>query len=243
MQADIGIPVDVGRLSNRELIARLVDAGPDDPGWLEFLSRFERRVRLTVYRTYRIEAQHHAGSDVDPTGEIVRDLTQDVFLRLLEARRRALARFKGRSENSVYTYLNTIAVNLVRDHFKKLRAQKTPPAPDSLDRPVRSTDGSPQAQKIVDLVASENLGPEQTASGRELHERIAAVIRRSGFPKRDRLVFRFYFLEGRTIDEVASCRSVGLSPSGVEKCIRRLRVAVQKEIAEQAARPVREESS
>jgi RNA polymerase sigma factor (sigma-70 family) len=234
--------VNVAQLSNRELIARLVGAGPNDPGWLEFLSRFERRVRLTVYRNFRIEAQQNPRTDVDQSGEMVRDLTQDVFLRLLDSERRALARFKGRSENSIYTYLNTIAVNLVRDHFKKLRAQKTPPAAASLDAPVRATEGSAEGQKIVDLVASENAGPEQTACAKELHQRIAEVIRRTGFPKRDRLVFRFYFLEGRTIAEVASCRSVGLSASGVEKCIRRLRVAIQKEIAEQPGEPGKEDS-
>ena len=100
--------MNVAQLSNRELIARLVGAGPNDPGWLEFLSRFERRVRLTVYRNFRIEAQQNPRTDVDQSGEMVRDLTQDVFLRLLDSERRALARFKGRSENSIYTYLNTV---------------------------------------------------------------------------------------------------------------------------------------
>lgn len=234
--------MNVAQLSNRELIARLVGAGPNDPGWLEFLSRFKRRVRLTVYRNFRIEAQQNPRTDVDQSGEMVRDLTQDVFLQLLDSERRALARFKGRSENSIYTYLNTIAVNLVRDHFKKLRAQKTPPAATSLDAPVRASEGSAEGQKIVDLVASENPGPEQAARAKELHQRIAEVIQRTSFPKRDRLVFRFFFLEGQTIEEVASCRSVGLSASGVEKCIRRLRVAIQKEIAEQPGKPGKEDS-
>lgn len=225
--------MNVARLSNRELIARLVEAGPDDPAWLEFLSRFERRVRLTIYRRFRVEAQQNPGSDVDQSGETVRDLAQDVFLRLLDSQRKALASFKGRSENSIYTYLNTIAVNLVRDHFKKLRAQKTPPAAASLDAPVRAAEESGEGRKIVDFVASDGAGPEQTAREKELHQKIAAAIRRTGFPKRDRLVFRFYFLEGRTIEEVAACRSVGLSASGVEKCIRRLRLAIQKEIAGQ----------
>jgi len=225
--------VHVARLSNRELIARLVEAGPDDSAWLEFLSRFERRVRLTIYRSFRVEALQNPGSNVDRSGETVRDLTQDVFLRLLDSERRALSGFRGRSENSIYTYLNTIAVNLVRDHFKKLRAQKTPPAAASLDAPVRAAEGGAEARKIVDLVASDGAGPEQTARERELRQQIAAAIRRTGFPTRDRLVFRFYFLEGRTIEEVAACRSVGLSASGVEKCIRRLRLAIQKEIAGQ----------
>ena len=227
--------MSVTGLSNRELIHRLVEAGPEDPGWREFLSRFESRIRLTIYRSFRMEALYHPGSDVDRTGEMVRDLTQEVFLRLLDSERKALAQFKGRNENSIYTYLNTIATNLVRDHFKRLRAQKTPPRAASLDEPVRTGEGPAKGQELGDLVASREAGPEHAAQAEEMRRRIARLIQRIGFPKRDRLVYRFYFLEGRTIEEVASCRSIGLSRSGVEKCVRRLRVAVQKELAGESA--------
>ncbi len=221
--------MNVARLSNRELIAHLASAGPDDPAWLEFVSRFERRIRLTIHSRFRVEAQHNRASDVDWTGEMVRDLTQDVFLRLLDAERKPLAHFKGRNENSFYTYLSAIASNLVHDHFRKLRTQKTPPAATSLDEPLPTSDGA-QGPSVGENVASTRPGPEHTAQADELRRRIGAVIQRLGFPKRDRLVFRFYFLEGRTIKELASCRAVGLSRSGVEKCVRRLRVAVQEEL-------------
>ncbi len=221
--------MNVTRLSNRELIAHLAGAGPDDPAWQEFVSRCERRIRLTSYRRFRVEAEHNRASDVDWTGEMVKDLTQDVFLRLLDAERKPLAHFKGRNENSIYTYLSAIASNLVHDHFKKLRAQKTPPAARSLDEPLPTSDGA-QGPSVGENVASTRPGPEHTAQADELRRRIGAVIQRLGFPKRDRLVFRFYFLEGRTIKELASCRAVGLSRSGVEKCVRRLRVAVQEEL-------------
>ena len=221
--------MNVTRLSNRELIAHLVGAGPDDPAWLEFVSRFERRIRLTIYRRFRVEAQHNRASDVDWTGEMVRDLTQDVFLRLLDAERKPLAQFKGRNENSIYAYLGAIASNLVHDHFKTLRAQKTPPAATSLDEKL-PTSNAAQGPSVGESVASTRPGPEHSAEAHELRRQIGAVIQRLGFPKRDRLVFRFYFLEGRTIKELASSRAVGLSRSGVEKCVRRLRVAVQEEL-------------
>ena len=221
--------MQVTRLSNRELIAHLAGAGPDDPAWLEFVSRFEHRIRLTIYRQFRVEAQLNRASDVDWTGEMVRDLTQDVFLRLLDAERKPLAQFKGRNENSIYTYLGAIAGNLVRDHFRKLRAQKTPPAATSLDAPLRMSDGA-DGPSVGENVPSPSQDPEHTAEAHELRQRIGAAIERLAFPKRDRLVFRFYFLEGRTIEELAGCKAVGLSRSGVEKCVRRLRVAVQEEL-------------
>lgn len=224
--------MDSEHLSNRELVTRLVEAGPDDPAWLEFFSRFQSRIRLTVYRAFQGAAERNPGLDVDRTGEMVNDLTQDVFLRLLDSERRPLARFRGRNENSIYTYLNAIAINLVHDHFKRLRAQKTPPASVSLDEPLRVADGPAEGLVLGDTLPSSSQGPEETAQAAELRRRVAGVL---GGPvrlkKRDALVFRLYFVEGRTIDEVASCQAVRLSPSGVEKCIHRLREAVQKELA------------
>jgi DNA-directed RNA polymerase specialized sigma24 family protein len=45
--------------------------------------------------------------------------------------------------------------------------------------------------------------------------------------KRDRLIFRLYFVEGLTLEEIASIRLVRLSVSGVEKRVRKIRFALK----------------
>jgi DNA-directed RNA polymerase specialized sigma24 family protein len=143
---------DAKRLSNRDLVERLLDAGPEDRIWEEFVARFQGRIRLVALRSFQTEAERNPGLDTGLAHEAVLDLTQEVFVKLLESDRRALTRFRGRSEHSIHTYLHTIAVNLVRDHFKKLRAQKTPKAPSSLSNLVQQeldSDGPSYDQALV----------------------------------------------------------------------------------------------
>ncbi|MCI0409214.1 MAG: hypothetical protein L0191_11755, partial [Acidobacteria bacterium] len=123
------------KTTNRDLVARCAEAGPDDPAWREFFARFHHRLRLIVYRSLLAESYRSRGLDVGSTTALLEDLTQEVYLKLLAGERRALGEFRGQSESSIYPYLASIAVNVVRDHFKKLRALKALPATLSLDGP------------------------------------------------------------------------------------------------------------
>jgi RNA polymerase sigma factor (sigma-70 family) len=229
---------DAKRLGNRELLDRLHDAGPEDPLWGEFVSRFQGRIRLVVLRSFHTEAERNPGLDTGPVPDAVLDLTQEVFVKLLEANRRALTRFRGRSEHSIHTYLHAIAVNVVRDHFKKLRAQKTPRASASISNLVQQeleSEGPAYDQALV----SDGPGPERYVASRELRDRMGKIIDQSS-PQgstgpRDRLIFRLYFVEGLSVGEIAATRATELSESGIEKCVRRLRAALQEEFREARA--------
>lgn len=224
---------DARRLGNRDLLERLLDAGPEDSLWEEFVARFQGRIRLVVLRSFQTESERSPGLDTGSVPEAVLDLSQEVFLKLLESDRRALTRFRGRSEHSIHTYLHTIAVNLVRDHFKKLRAQKTPRASASLSNLVQQeleSDGPSYDQALV----SDGPGPERFVAGKELRDRMGKTIERASpqpaTGSRDRLIFRLYFVEGLTVGEIAAIPSVGLTESGIEKCIRRMREALREEL-------------
>lgn len=231
---------DAKRLSNRDLVERLVDAGPQDYLWEVFVARFQGRIRLVVLRSFQTETERNPGLDTGSPKEAVLDLTQEVFVKLLESDRRALTRFRGRSEHSIHTYLHTIAVNLVRDHFKTLRAQKTPRASASLSNLVTQeleSDGPSYDQALV----SDGPGPERFVASKELRDRMGATID-SASPEastgpRDRLIFRLYFIEGLTVGEISAIPSVRLSESGVDKCVRRIRAALREELQEGSQAP------
>lgn len=233
-------PSEIKRLSNRALIEHLVDAAGDDLHWPEFVSRFQGRLRMMVARTYQLEAARNPDLDTGPVEATAEDLTQEVFVKLLESHRRALSRFRGRSEHSIVTYLSAIAVNLVRDHFRRLRAQKTPRASFSLASQM------PPAEETEDPVPFENRlvcdgeGPEGYVARAELRERIREALKElSAAPRtsgRDRLVFRLYFVEGLTVSEIARVGAVRLSESGVEKCIRRIREILKRRLSEGGVR-------
>jgi len=218
------------RLSNRELIEHLTQAAPDDPLWRELVTRFRPRLRLSVLRCYQTEAERTPGVDASAPPEVIDDLTQEVFVRLLDGERRALSRFHGRTEHSAYTYLNAIAANIVRDHFRTLRANKTPKAYASLSTAADAEtagDGPSLARTLV----SDGTGPERFVASSELRAEIRSIVDelspRGSTSARDRLIFQLYFIEGLTVDEIAANRSIRLSASGVEKCVRRIREALK----------------
>jgi RNA polymerase sigma factor (sigma-70 family) len=224
---------DAKRLGNRELVERLLHATPEDPLWEEFVARFQGRIRVVVLRSLQTEAERHPGVDTGSLQEAVLDLSQEVFLKLLESDRRALSRFRGRSEHSIHTYLQAIAVNLVRDHFKKLRAQKTPRAAASLSGLVQQ-ELQAEGPSFDPTLVSDGPGPERYLASQELRNRMAATIDRASVQgstgPRDRLIFRLFFIEGLTVGEIAAMAAIGLTESGVEKCIRRIRGALQEEL-------------
>lgn len=233
-ETEVDLQVEPNQLSNRELVERLVIAGPDDPVWTEFVRRFEARLRLVVLRTFQTELERNPALDTGAPLEASEDLTQEVFLKLLEGERRAISRFRGKSEHSIYTYLNAIAVNHVRDHFKKLRALKTPRASASLSDTVGPReDGTGRA--LDQTLAADGPGPERFVASTELRERMRAAV--AGLSpgrstsRRDRVVFQLYFIEGLTIGEIARDGAIGLSESGVEKCIRRIRAALKESLS------------
>jgi RNA polymerase sigma factor (sigma-70 family) len=228
-------PSETKRLSNLDLVARLVDAGPEDSLWCEFVTRFESRIRLAVTRSLQTEAARNPGLAAGSLPDTVLDLTQDVFVKLLDSDRRALSRFRGVSEHSIYTYLATIAVNLVRDHFKKLRAKKTPRATASLSNVVPSEPETEEGPTYDQALVSDGPGPERFVASRELRDRLSSMVADAA-PKgpgaaRDRLVFRLYFIEGLTVGEIAAIRSIGLSSSGVEKRVRRIRNTLRERLS------------
>ena len=233
--------VNPKRLTHRELLSELSRAESDDPLWLEFVARFQSRIRLVVYRTFSGETQRSPGLDTGSLPDAVADLTQDVFLKLLDANRRAITEFRGQSEHSIFTYLNAIAVNVVRDHFKKLRARKTPRMAGTLggteEGAAHPSEGAPRNPERTNEPVNtwSGSGPEQFVAAAELRARIQSAIDEaaatSKTSRRDRLVFRLFFLEGLTVDEIAAAPTIGLSSSGVEKCIRRIRDTVKQTIS------------
>jgi RNA polymerase sigma factor (sigma-70 family) len=227
--------VNLAELSNRELVTHLTKAGPDDPGWLEFFSRFYGRIRTTTYRELNLAARRNPGLDMGDLKVVAEDLTQEVFVRLMDDERRAMAQFKGRKENSFQTYLDAIATNLVRDHMKMLRAQRRPQIAVSLDEPKKShsPEESDDFLTMADKLLSSEPGPDAAIVGSEVRLYISDAldqVSRGNTTTRDRLIFRLYFLEGLSIEEILTYWSIGLTQSGIEKRIIKIRSTIKKNL-------------
>src|SRR6185369_6437586 len=90
---EVGLLESFVTLSHNELV-RICSQSPAHPAWDEFYRRFDFYIRLYVKKAWK---NRTINTDMDNpcAREILRDLTQEVYLKLLEADLLALRKFKG----------------------------------------------------------------------------------------------------------------------------------------------------
>src|SRR6187401_3225372 len=86
-------------LSSADLLRECGRKLTDRVLWQKFQQRFQRLIFMYIARTLR-------NASVDGSKELVNDLAQDVYIRLLQNEGRMLRSFKGASEFSVRAFLS-----------------------------------------------------------------------------------------------------------------------------------------
>src|SRR5262245_45528853 len=88
-----------------ELVERCSHRPPDESAWEEFVRRYHSTIRANVQKTFHRKAREEADRRPQFPDDVVEDLVQAVYIRLVEDRSRALDRFQGQHDNSIYQYL------------------------------------------------------------------------------------------------------------------------------------------
>lgn len=202
-------------LSSEELVAACAGSR-DAAAWEEFIRRFHPMIAGVVLRTAR-----HWG---DPSRTLLDDLVQDTFLKLCDDDSRLLRSFVSRHEGAIFGFLKVIAANIVRDHFKRDRADKR---------------GAAQTDSISEIEWPEAAAVSHaTMSPMELHvlkQEIDEALTRL-FPgknlQRNRDIFWLHYQQGLSASAIASLPSIGLDTKGVESIIRRMICMIRSHIME-----------
>jgi DNA-directed RNA polymerase specialized sigma24 family protein len=84
--------------------------------WEELVRRFRLAITSAVLRA--------AERWCDPTPQIRDDLFQDIYFKICNHNCRMLRSFRPYHHNSIYGFLQVVAVNVVHDHFKAERSSK-----------------------------------------------------------------------------------------------------------------------
>jgi RNA polymerase sigma factor (sigma-70 family) len=204
--------------SDSELLA-LCGRG-DAAAWDDFVTRFNRRIVLYVARERRTKR----GPALEDESEAVRDLTQEVYVRLLANDRRALREFRGASEYAVLAYLSRIVRAVVTDRTRRDMSQKRSVTLEPLNGgDDEHHDAVPLRER---LPAGKETLPDRMLAERLVPERLRELVEASSpgtNAARDALIFRLYALEGLSAREIAALPVVGMTVIGVEAVIRRTR--------------------
>lgn len=185
-------------LTDREIIRACAEAKADqDALWQEFVRRFDPWIVRCVRSYSRRWTFHSIDQD-----RLLKDLIQDVYVRLLAHDRKALRRFKGKSGNEFRAYLKVVARTVVLNHFDKNRRQYD----------------SSVSNEMGELVMSGE-GPEEILKWSWEH--ITARLR--GLEKdRNIVVFALNRIEDLSPQTISKLPGIDLSPSGVETVVSRV---------------------
>jgi RNA polymerase sigma-70 factor (ECF subfamily) len=155
-------------LEDAQAVAMLVRrcVAGDAVAWEEIVQRYNRRIYNICYR--------FAGSADD-----AQDLTQEVFIKMY----RTLSSYDpGRA--AFMTWLTTITRNLLVDHFRKTKQERTT---ESLDGPVSEhEDAMPLSDRIPDKAAP----PDARVHSREAGEMVHHALQKLSPELREAVILR-----------------------------------------------------
>ena len=141
----------------------------DSSAWTELVRGQHRRVFGLCYR--------FTGSSHD-----AEDLTQDVFLKLYGN----LKNFDS-SKGGFNTWITTLTLNLLVDHFRKNRLER---ASDSMDEGWEQGPGDQEGLRMSDRMASNAPSPHDQAAKKELGRMVQAALAKVSPELREAVILR-----------------------------------------------------
>lgn len=204
-----------------ELLERCLRRPADEDAWREFVHRYHATIRANVAKTLRLRLNQETDRRAQFPDDLVEDLIQAVYVRLIDEGNRALDRFEGEHENSIFRYLGTISVNVVLDHLRQEKAQKRPKLAFSLDELLDSSGEGGMLKGAITGIE----GTPMTRSSDLTMDDIEAALKRSVSRKhreRDSLIFKLRYFDGLTIEEIGKAMGLDISPMGIGSILNRI---------------------
>lgn len=201
-----------------ELLKLCSKRPPDEAAWQEFVRRYNATIKAHVIKTFHKKAREESDRKPQFPDDLIEDLVQAVYMRLIEDQNRALERFEGEYENSIFQYLGMISINVVRDYFREAKAQKRPKITYSLDELIEKSGDGP----VFEANGSRSMPDSSAAFTTEEIERVLRKSVGGRHKDRDILIFKLRFYEGFTLEEIKQALKLDLSPISVGSILNRI---------------------
>ena len=217
-------------LTVSELLERCSQRPPDEAAWKEFVRRYDLSIRASVAKTYRMRASQEADRRPQFPDDLIDDLVQAVYMRLVEEGNRALRHFEGTHENSIYNYLGIIAVNVVRDYFREAKAYKRPKVSYSLDE-LLEVPGEPKLLREAVSTVDGNLirGSNRGFTLEDIEAALKKAVSHK-HPHRDTLIFKLRYLDGLKLEEIKDALGLDISAVGIGSILNRINTKLRERL-------------
>src|SRR5215472_7704612 len=205
-----------GETSAPDLLRECGEKLTDRALWAKFQERFQGLIFLYLMRAMRLRRIQEDAADVVP------DLSQEVYLRLVQHDGRILRGFRGTTEFSVMAFLARISSSVVQDYQRavssdKRRGQVVPIETARAAEVGGLTPESPEfdSSQLAAILSWIDI------------ERIVEGDPDRKNARRNALIFKLHYIDGFESAEIARFPGFGLTKSGVETILARLRKRVQ----------------
>jgi len=202
-----------------ELIRLCSERSPEwQKYWNEFEGRFGKTILLYIYREFKMFLRYSYVQEYD---EIVKDLRQDVYIKLLKDDAKALRSFRGNSEQSFRAFLYVTAKFTVYN-YAKARKNKDHINFSRLETRKTNSDNH-ETLNTFDPATTETL---DALEQKELREFIMISLRECYYSRnleRDLLIFEKYCLDGYTSNDVQAVFNLNIKPSAIETIAHRMK--------------------
>jgi RNA polymerase sigma factor (sigma-70 family) len=179
-----------------------------EAAWLEFIARFE----LILVKAIRITCRRYAPTFL-LSHEDMKDLIQQVFVKLSDNDYRSLRELKCYKESSVKLYLYAVASNTALDFMRTMQ-----PVQRCQTSQVRENHYVQSNGRQTDQISASGTNPEEEYLQKELMDRVLAVVDKESGEKtkeRNRKIFMMAHRDGFTRSEIAASEDIDLKKPGV----------------------------
>ncbi len=206
---------EIEALSSKKLFGCCASHFDDEQYWEEFVRRFNECLTRSVYYTYRQfnREDHH------PL-EVISDLLQEVYIRILKDKCSYLRRFRGKSDTEAEVYLMNLATGVTIDRLRRQHTLKRHTQTESLDDPDLQEAVRKRLDKTI-INYTDKLAEND----------VIKILQRGYMSKhseRDILIFLLHFRDGFTPQEISKINIFGLRPSSISNILARMRQEIRE---------------
>jgi DNA-directed RNA polymerase specialized sigma24 family protein len=209
---------NAGETSAPDLLRECGERLTDRALWTKFQERFQGLIFLYLMRSLRLQRIQDDAADVVP------DLAQEVYLRLVQHGGRILRAFRGTTEFSVMAFLARISASVVQDYHRYGASGKR----SAQVVPIESA----KASELGGLFSPDTAEFDSNKLGSILSwidvERIVEGDPDRKNARRNALIFKLHYIDGFESGEIAQFPGFDLTKSGVDTILARLRKRIQE---------------
>jgi len=196
-------------------LARICAYSTDAPEWEQFVRLITPVVALTARRVSLVWGNASA--------QLVSEIVQEVFLKLVEDNRRILREFEDRGNEAFLKLLRVVAASVATDYHRRAQASKR--------------GGRSNAMALKAGLSHSEVFDEQATRAVEwpaLMAQLDGLLRLNPetISPRDRQIFWLYYRQGLSAQAIAKIPAMELTSKGVESALRRMAQLLRETIVQ-----------